>query len=35
MLGVEGLPEVRPGDDLNGMISGAVAGTCVPEMCSS
>ncbi len=26
MLGVEGFPEVRPGDDLNRMISGAVAG---------
>jgi coenzyme F420-0:L-glutamate ligase / coenzyme F420-1:gamma-L-glutamate ligase len=25
VLGVEGLPEVRPGDDLNRMISGAVA----------
>jgi coenzyme F420-0:L-glutamate ligase/coenzyme F420-1:gamma-L-glutamate ligase len=25
VLGVEGFPEVRPGDDLNGMISGAVA----------
>ena len=25
MLGVEGFPEVRPGDDLNGMISDAVA----------
>ena len=35
MLGVEGLPEVRPGDDLNRMISGAVAGDSSPEMCSS
>ncbi len=26
VLGVEGFPEVRPGDDLNRMISGAVAG---------
>jgi coenzyme F420-0:L-glutamate ligase/coenzyme F420-1:gamma-L-glutamate ligase len=25
VLGVEGFPEVRPGDDLNSMISGAVA----------
>ena len=35
VLGVEGLPEVRPGDDLNGMISGAVAGDLRPGMCSS
>ena len=31
VLGVEGLPEVRPGDDLNRMISGAVAGDLRPR----
>jgi coenzyme F420-0:L-glutamate ligase/coenzyme F420-1:gamma-L-glutamate ligase len=30
VLGVEGFPEVRPGDDLNSMISGAVAGDLRP-----
>src|SRR5215217_6210244 len=30
VLGVEGFPEVRPGDDLNSMISGAVAGDLLP-----
>ena len=35
VLGVEGFPEVRPGDDLNRMISDSVGGTCAQATCSS